>query len=473
MTGNRVPHICSIFVASLVATVLPQCNGLFASCSSAKFRRNDTILTVGCEINRPLYENETAVWILPNCTAIGTCSSERCISFKHDIQTTVNSASKMFRLYVYYSNGSYFFVFSVHDSLDILTQSYITSSTREINGSMTCTSFLTNISSDYHQNLSITEDHGNKINLLNGSRINASKFDYANVSTIQFATENTHSSYQMDMDTTFPNQSLPNFVVAIIAVLVVLALLSSFGTCFIGCRIYKSETYRLENHNPLQTPRSNGNITTVAERIATSSEGIPCQARVSFMNHALANPGQPGEANEHIYETPDVVLADERSPLPSATDSDWHGQQSVRGLSNEESQPSEFYNKLERQQIAIRNKAKSTSENSPLPSQIDTSVPVTYSDWQGQQGVKGVSNEELQPSGEFYNKLERKEIAIGNRAESTPDVCCSLDKTNASSVFYYQLESSSEGVRQQYNATAPEPSNSDDYQHLSLDSIDA
>ena len=291
--------------------------------------------------------------------------------------------------------------------------------------------------------MSISEDHGNKINVLNGSRINASKFDHANVSTISFATESTQSSYEQDTNTAFLNQSLPTFVVAIIAVLVVLALLSSFGTCFIGCRIYKSETYRLENHNPLQTPRSNGNIIMVAERIATSSEGIQCQLRASFMNHVPANPGQHGEANEHIYEIPDVALAGERSPLPSATDSDW--QQSVRGLSNEESQPSEFYNKLERQQIAIRNKPKSASENSPLPSEIDTSV--TDSDWQDQQSVKCVSNEELlQPSGEFYKKLERKEIAIGNRAESTPDVCCSLDKSNSSYVFYYQLESSSEGV---------------------------
>ena len=122
MNVTRCDYLVLLLSAAMVmSTYTSEQNNLAISCttdvlSGSIFR---DALALKCSLNRELNDNETVVWLYPNCSTIGTCKGHECVPptyQKRNEYFTLSFRDDNFILYIIQTSNSEGFLFSIIDS---------------------------------------------------------------------------------------------------------------------------------------------------------------------------------------------------------------------------------------------------------------------------------------------------------------------------------------------------------------------
>ena len=405
MNGNKLLNCCGALMAleilifiQLGCALTPRCKrlGLLGFNAAGVFG-------VKCDLSRYLYRKETAVWMFANCTMIGKCTTEGCLT--HDPgQFVITMYPQIILLYDHLRNNESRYVFSVCDHSQHLiaqlciTDATITSPSEDSPAYCSCADnnndeilsvkhqeIYQKYCADEHENETIGKIDSTKGNNsdtmksipLTTSPSTALRSDISGgenlvTSTVPSRSSRLYISDNQDLGTPVLSNTL---VIGIIVMVSAFAVVSSICTCYVSFRKNQQESFRPQTMALNNATSITGDTANVSTSVLLSP--ALAQSNFSCSVHSIANHCQM--ENEHVYEAPDVDLDHERPPLPSRNwtpileKNGWFQQRDMDEQTFE-NPFYESYDKLKRRQlISLENVAKSAPDLYRDLEQKDTS----------------------------------------------------------------------------------------------------
>ena len=370
-------YLLFLFLATMA--IFTQTSGQKGSISCMSEKLAGLILpdtfVLKCSLNRELNDNETAVWLFPNCSAIGTCkgSGSGCIPQiyqKGNEYLTFSILNNVFIMYIMRSNTSDYFIFSINETFVGRVYTQIVYKNGNGCDSRASQHFLT---SCLNGNTSVLASDCSDNVTNNIQTDQTTEEDYVTDYTIVSISTKLGNGELFPIPT---NEAYPQLITiplmfAVIIVVSMLLLTSRLYSCLVHdtncCRKTHSFQPSENAYQIYETVQNNDNV----EAIAMASLQTPSLPRSVI--HSIES-GSIGRlmSLEVTLDGNEVDVKEERPPVPPRNDSKSNGESKQQSTTDSSSD-------VESQE---QNRADSTTEtsSSEMEGQEDRSGQETPSD---------------------------------------------------------------------------------------------
>ena len=227
--------------------MLSGCEGLTISCETLYFHGIILGRTAGvqCEVSNALEKNVTAAWMHDNCTSIGSCTTEGCVS--RDNEHMLSASDRTYLLYNTWKMGGNPYLFSVLGCSCVVALSNA-NATSNISTGVSCNtptssptskcSCVDKLKMQNDDDEPEKDDDDSKDGSWDETDLQVDNFNKT-VSTISTMTAGSHIRCEKDVN----GQSIPPYVLAIIITGSSFSVISCICTSYLGCRTCRKRTY--------------------------------------------------------------------------------------------------------------------------------------------------------------------------------------------------------------------------------------